>query len=620
VEGHCRGILRRWLEPLGERVIKDLPFSFPVKPDVVVMDGKDRIKYLGIVAYSTDASSTHKKFYRTRLEYERILLAFRTTPELFAPHFLPFVIIYGASEGWKREILAKLSNMCVPTMFLPASLGESTARAIVINAFEGYQHNWEAGGRNATEFVEDAIASSKIPLTTADEQLLQLMQSTLSSNLVRQSVHSLATAVASANSSIRIPSPFQTRVRQGLSMLSLFSGSEIEKWLSYRNSGTSIALTAADAFIRRGRFLDTLQLFERPSIIGSHLAAIPRRPVKVGTLDYAPDRPDFENWENLGDRKILEILKEHRAMPLHRPAVFHGGALDQVCGNWQSFCRAWSEALPELRSGIAAGDKGKVEDVFERDEVIQAETWQPSHGMAGMLAIWGICVAAVAILERARSTRYKFSVRSEGPATVTTRRALAERLLTHTPSDLLSLLVPLEEFARALLSAGLSDVAKLEQPRLLSLDEPRSWISACYLAIVTNSTHSPLCSPMHKWLVSRFQDVDWKGWPNKRSVAVKELLPKHIGNVQWQFGGVSRGSHTVVVAEVKSITANNWGNKSKELFDRFSETSRAFADAGVTGLIVGVLDGDMDDSALEELSQGGAYHEIFSIEELMRSV
>src|SRR5262249_2993730 len=143
-----------------------------------------------------------------------------------------------------------------------------------------------------------------------------------------------------------------------------------------------------------------------------------------------------------------------------------------------------------------------------------------------------------------------------------------------------------------------------------------SWVSAWYLRVVTNPSHTPLGHAVLPWLKERFPGAAWRGWPGQRSAALRTVFPHHAGRVHWQFIG-AEPSGRVIVAEVKSITANNWGNKSKELYDRIAETRRAALDAGARLTAVGVLDGDLDEAGLEEVLSGLAYDETYTIGEVL---
>src|SRR3954467_3281139 len=87
VEGHLRGLLRRLLASSGHTLSRSLPFPFPVKPDLVVLTPEGKVRCLGMVAHAQDASATHKKYYRTRLEHQEAMRCWQAQPAHFAPDF-----------------------------------------------------------------------------------------------------------------------------------------------------------------------------------------------------------------------------------------------------------------------------------------------------------------------------------------------------------------------------------------------------------------------------------------------------------------------------------------------------------------------------------------------------
>ena len=49
-----------------------------------------------------------------------------------------------------------------------------------------------------------------------------------------------------------------------------------------------------------------------------------------------------------------------------------------------------------------------------------------------------------------------------------------------------------------------------------------------------------------------------------------EIVPSAVCRREWQVWG--EYENRIIFGEVKSITDNNWGNKSKELYDRLLDT------------------------------------------------
>ena len=172
-------------------------------------------------------------------------------------------------------------------------------------------------------------------------------------------------------------------------------------------------------------------------------------------------------------------------------------------------------------------------------------------------------------------------------------------------------------FCTAMLTKDLGVIAAAKVPDLFEPANPSSLLKDFYNTLTTNSSHNPLNTPVRKWLETKHPGYTWHGWLNRRSVSVSDVLGVKVGRRQWQFIGVSADKKTVVSAEVKSITGNNWGNKSKELYDRVAETRATAIAAGVKITCIGILDGDIGKEEFAELGTGIGYDEVYSINEIL---
>jgi hypothetical protein len=624
VEGHLRGLLRR-LVGRGEYVERALPFDFPVHPDAVVLTAQRRIRCLGIVAYAQEASGTHKKYYRTRLEYQEILRCWRGNQEKFAESFVPLTVVYGAPGGWKQELLADLRENCPPTLYLPALLGDRQAARIAERAFAVYRSHRDNSNPAARENVEDHFARFA-GLGREDRLLLQLLRVIFADSKWAILAHQRMDKLVEHPTSVRVPCrPFQARMRQGLSLASLFRNDEIQTWLAATTRRVDTGRSEHDGFVRRALFLNLVSLEPVKTLVGSHTVAEPRRPFVLNrfqdTEEYTPHRPDFESWSKLGADQVTSLLDMHRRYPLQDPVVFRGGALDQVGGNWQEFCHRWCASVPLLSRLVEKESIPGIANLLVGEVPVTSEAWQPSLGQAHLLPLWAIGVTAAALATGDRGLLTRFTPRRQHPPPHQQALQLAQSLVLTDKVRICELLGVLVPFCQRLLRDPLEHLAEVPQPELLSLEQPCSWASCVYLAAVTNSTHNPLCIPAAQWVKKHFPDLEWHGWPARRSVPLRHFFPRHRGRVEWQFAGTDPAGILAVVAEVKSITANNWGNKSKELYDRVSETRAVFAQHfEAQPIIIGFVDGDFDRDALEELASGRGYDRTYPIEELLLEI
>jgi hypothetical protein len=135
------------------------------------------------------------------------------------------------------------------------------------------------------------------------------------------------------------------------------------------------------------------------------------------------------------------------------------------------------------------------------------------------------------------------------------------------------------------------------------------------MTLTTNSSHNPLNEILIRWLALRFPKYSFQGWPDRRSVSLTVAIPGTNSRRQWcTIGGDARH---VVAAETKAVTANNWGNKSKELYDRVSELRKVATGAGVKAKSILLFDGDLSSELLAELSTGIGHDEVWTVDEIL---
>jgi hypothetical protein len=639
-EGHLRGTIQQ-LPGISEAQVKrQLPFEFPVAPDAVVLDDCGKVRAVVIVAFWANAHNSEAKFYRTRLEYNEMRRAQQEQPEWFANDFVLATVIYGSPDGWKKQILNDLAKQCSPLVFLPAAIGAAAADSVVQRAFGVYSAAWESGRSDARAEVEKYFA--KAELTSAESSLLELVGMLLG----EAGDHKAKKASAEQDYSVearlpvqvtrvgeeraewpgrqtettprlraRVPaSAFSTRLRQALGVLSLFHPKEIEAWQKH---GQRLADKRAENFARRAFFLDMGWFWESKSLLGSTIAFSLRRPIRAaGNKEvYAPDLPDFQDWTRLQPALVADILERHRARTHNPTEVFQGGAYDQIAGNWSAICSAVVGHIPLLTAHIAQGDKPAFSRELTGEQPITAESWHPASGMACHYPLWALVTCAVAIDQDNRGIRGEFDTRRQDPPTASKVSELFDA--TRSASGVITLLNELTRFCAILRSENLTSLIGTERPRLLSLNEPASWWADFYNTLTTNSSHNPLNEIVYPWLRRRYPGLHWHGWPERRSRSLQDVISPNAGRRQWQFLGTDDDQQSLLAAEVKSITQNNWGNKSKELYDRVAEARAGARELGWTVHTLCVLDGDFGTEQLQELSTGIGHDELVSIDELL---
>lgn len=631
-EGHLRGLLSHLSDISPDLVTRQLPFEFPVNPDAVILNNLGRIRTVLIIAFWDDSKSSEKKFYRTRLEYMEMQRARQEQPQWFANDCSLITVIYGSANGWKEQILQDLKVQCSPFLFLPHQLGIEAANNIVTRAFTIYQEMWEDGSSNTREKAEEYFVTAEV---TAEEQaLLDILSPYLSGEQkiadeeafydsgmsdalqLRETHVTAAFSLSALAHTAYVPSSsFSTRLRQGLGILSLFPVREVEQWLS---NDQRLANDDCIAFARRAFFLDMGEFRESKRLVGSEATFFLHRPVQiVGNQEvYAPGLPDFQDWTRLELALVTNILAAHRKRTERPTSVFKGGTYDQIAGNWFDICNWVANFMPAIIDAITYNRENQFLDALTSEVPVTAEIWHPAHRMAWHYPLWAFVACALSIVQNQRQLRSKYDARRQSPPTdVEAKELFAECYQQFT--EIAIILKELTSFAEVFAVSNTLNLCKLQRPRLLSIDEPCSWLADFYNTLTTNSSHNPLNEVVHSWLHSKFPNLEWYGWPKKRSCSLEQVLSTTTGRRQWQFIGLSRAEKTIYAAEVKSITQNNWGNKSKELYDRVAETRLAAASIGWQCHTVCVLDGDVGPDQLSELRTGIGHDEIRCIDEVL---
>jgi hypothetical protein len=590
-------------------VTRQLPFDFPVNPDLVLLDEMGRVRAVVIVAFWDNAHNSEAKYYRTRLEYNEMVRAYQEKRDYFSDDFDLITLVYGSEDGWKEQILEDLAQQCAPLLFLPSVLGGPQAERIVQRAFNVYRAFWETGRSDTREVVEGYFAESE--LIEEESLLLTSIRYILdrkTRSLVRESV-------AKYGRQVLVPTrSFSTRLRQGLGVLSLFAPGQIEAWL---RNGQQLANSQCESFARRAFFLDVGEFVASKSLLGTHVRFKLRRPVHVigNTEAYAPSLPDFQDWTRLDPDVISRVLDAHRERTRNPTSVFRGGTYDQTAGNWPEICVQLSTYMPDLMNSIKTSSRDTFVGILCGEQPISAPSWHPGRNMAWHFPLWAFTVCAVAIEQDRRSVRATFDARRQDQPTEQEARDLFEACNQRTGIN--GLLNSLVEFSNMLQAGNLLDLCETERPLLLSLNEPCSWLADFYNTLTTNSSHNPLNEIVHPWLRQRFPELEWHGWPERRSRSLQQVIGPVTGRRQWQFIGVDRANQWFCAAEVKSITQNHWGDKSKELYDRVAETRAGARELGWQSHTVCVLDGDIGTEQIEELKTGIGHDEIVCVDQVL---
>lgn len=602
-EGHLRGLLHHIASEFGCSVARALPFEFPVKSDGVLLDRKGRVRALFIVAYWENSKNSDSKYYRTRTEYAEAWQARDKYKHHFGQTLQVFTVLYGTADGWKPQILEDIRDQCPPLLFLPALIASGSLGRLVDSAFQEYRTRWEAGHSDAREVVERSVVGRS--LNGSEQKIAKAISSLLRApQRVKRRRRTLRSVVT-----VRVPSdPVQTRYRQALSMLSVFGQGEVEDWHLHQN----LRSDRCEGFARRAFFLGMGTFSTSPSLTRKAIVHYRLRQPFATDGSYEAHRPDFSSWQRLDREDVAWVLRSHRGRTSKPTSVFRGGTLDQAIGNVSAVAVELSALGSKLVRCAAAGDAAAVAALLVGASCVGATLGHPAGDEARFFPAWNAVVCSIAMADNNRAIRGALDSRRADLPTLAEAGIVARRFVKSSSAK--EVFSDLVDFCTIFRSASLVDLAGLQLPRLLQLSEPCSIQADFYNALTTNSSHNPLNEIAAKWLAIRFPVATWRGWPCKRGVSPSV---SSSGNDRRQWTFVWRDGAKLVCAECKSVTFNNWGNKSKEIFDRVAELRTAASAAGLDALSILVFDGDLTPQNIQELKSGIAHDEIWTVDEVI---
>ena len=602
VEAHLEALLDRI--PVIVKIQPDeiVEGQSTVRPDIVYSDGSGKIQVILIVVYWENYNSSEKKLYRTRSEYREIRQHRREAPESYSDGFKIITVIYGTIGGWKAQILEDLRSQCNPLIFLPDIIDNTDLEGLVSGIFSTYSTAWKSGSKIAKETVY-AHTANKV-LSSAEISIQNAILDQL-----RGEPYAADDVIPTATT-VRVPSSaFSTRLRQSLSYLSLFPEDEVAEWHARR----TLTSAGCERFARRAWFLGMGEYAIAASIVSAKTVRFALQSAIVDDK-YNPSRPDFSAWLDYELPKLDTVLKQHRALTKEPTQVFAAGARDQAWGNVDSIMQVLSEELDAFLDAIVQRNLAAAWIIIENCRPVTAHPSHPAREGAGIRPLLASLGSAVAVATGDRSARGAFNdiakLRGADGRLVDLLKVIAD-------SDVIRQhLRELQAFCEEYPSLTTESLAARRRPTLLNRDEPSSITAGIYNTLVTNSSHNPLNVIVWEWLRETHKPYRWSGWPARRSIAA--MASNDGERRQWQFVGML--PHQLACVDVKSITANNWGNKSKELYDRALATRLAAQEQGLQCYLLLIIDGDISSDCLLELTAKKLYDQVYSIDEIFNEI
>lgn len=601
--GHaCEGHLRAAIKKFADQNTLILSRSFEilgqvVKPDAVLTNKDGKIAAVIICAYWDHSGSSEKKYYRTRIEYTVTHNLRNAHPELFVDDFKIITFFYGSDSGWKSVILHDIALNCRPFVFLPNMQTRIPWQQIVDSAYSVYKGFFEAGSSKSRQDTEEYF------LAHHDHSITEVFE--IISKIITDNSQSAVRIGENARAPSLPEKGYSTRLRQPLSLLSLVKDSAILEWHS-----NGCPVDENIEFCRKMFFFDMVNVFvkKRVNRITGVVWAQPRL-ASDNNGRYAPGKPDFYLWCKHQRQQIVDLLDKHRAMPVIHKSM-KGAGQYQTYGNLACI----SKILKNVETSIQLYNFESLENLWalisKHNIPVTCEEWHPCSAKSFIsYPLRDIFASAVATLIGDRSIRGLM-----GMGNTDQDPDFSEKILNIRPDAVRDELIQASKFITHIMSESFvdPDVEIPTRPAVLSLDRPESYIAGVYNLLTTHPTHNPLGNLLVEKISTMFPNISWYGWPTRRSVPLSEIIPKVTCRREWQIWG--RCQDKIIFGEIKTVTDNNWGNKSKELYDRILDTREACRNNGIKCICVCLFDGDIFEEAYNELLSGIGYDIVIGID------
>lgn len=621
LEGYVKGMVQYLCdkESAGKaiqyEVRRKLPVALSMNCDIVVWrvsKTKEDVLSNVLVFHCLHKGSSEKKWKRSRQEYIESELLVRKLPDKakdhFAEDFHTGMVIF--LPFWKDELVADFLKNLTPCLYVPDVLTvpeEKTLCASVERLYDSLRKDTEAVAKAIRK--KPGLIKGSTKLLAKLKQLVFGFKRKAFSKVVDQEWDRLAVA----KKATIVPKAFSTRFCHGFNLLALFCPAERGILSKFHATGGAMDLSVLSKgecnVLRKGIFLGALKL--RPEGKTGLFRIIFQAKVAVDDLDIAfvLDRLELTEIE-----LILGNLMSYATDYTKPYAGFVSGLRMANCDDLLPLTRLF---LTKLKLFLES--KESVEDmvslISDETEVRTPQAlW--SGAAEPVLGVWStaIALAVAATGDRSHTKIFEFD-RTTVPTEKEAKSLL--RLLASLPSkERDSLIASTILWIGAWERGDLKYLAANSVPPIFNIEEPSSWLQWHYNIVGTHSVFSAVSEVCYRLVaLKEFSGSEIAGFPKKRSEMVSKAL---VGSdSRAQLAMVGRKKERVVYFEGKCITKNNWGNKSKELFDRVGDFKRACAAASLSGEAVLVIDGDFSEAALLELASADAYDRIYSMDELL---
>jgi hypothetical protein len=594
---------------------KELPLT--MKTDVLVFN-KSALHANIMVCHSDNSDYAHRKIKRTRQEFIEALQLAQTS--IVTPDYRVINLVFGMPSGWQKNQISYMKSELRPTLFLPDLLDHRNYEDFMqwtLNAYRKAKSQKNSWRRIVTTHF--LSGSAQIPAKhIVCDCLRDLLFSDAGQNCSPKGKQ--RKAAQHRPTSCELPKAFNTRYRQGLSMINVFPVSEIKCIYEAIKRG-HIQLSelngSSRAALARALWLGVVNISED---ITSTLWIEPRKMQSVDKFDFSEP---FKSLTLEQIEAIVELLDEHADLS---PSAYAGGVQCLAMGSYQFV----SERVHALAVGLVNylecttdTAAGVVRELLASDQPLLPEPSQNRAGNEGFKVGRSFVAALLSVVHGDPKLGGKHGFGFSSPNNmdaILIRDALTimcrerEKCL----SELKAVIGMMEVFASRDVSKMVAWSLCACRPRTFAIEVPGSWLQRFYFVAVSHAAYNPLMSILFNSIVTKRHAIDTLfGFPKKLAQAVSEL----VNNKQapGKFRIIAKTTPTELhIYEALSITENNIGNKAKELFDRIGAVKSWGLENGYTFVIHGAFDGDFSSATIEEFTGPGRYDEFIAFSDLCR--
>lgn len=599
-----------------------LGLPLTMKTDVLIL--KDSALHANImVCHSDNRDYSHRKIKRTRQEFVEALQLAKS--KLVTPDYRVINLVFGMPNGWMESQIPYMKNELYPTLYLPDFLNKVLYDKFISWAINQYKKsktsksNWRASITAHILKNSNIVPGQKI----IQDVLRNLIFSDDCKNHSSKGDVRHSAQKADQMDRKRPISPFFSRYRQGLSMLNMFAENEVAAIYRVIKNGST-----------QPENLDSL---ERSSLIRALWMGVVNieeditGELFVSTRKRGDNPTVFDFDEPFKSMSLEQIIVALDKLNLHAKAsqtTFIGGLQCLSMANFSSVSKALLLLVKELKRYLKNPTEKSLHTVlkiFLSDSPLLPDTGSIQSGHKPFLIYRSFASALITVLYNNPKLGGKHGYGFNGTECFSKGTAcqfLAQ--LNNKANEAINELGLVEKMMEAFSTCQLSSVKDWSlnalRPKTFSIEVPGSWMQRFYFVAVSHAAYNPLMSVLYSQLVCmRHQASEVCGFPSKLAQSIADLTGKNDAPGKFRIV-VPEGSRKYHIYEVISITENNLGNKSKELFDRIGSVKSWGVLNGVQFIVHGVFDGDFAETTIEEFSGPARYDEFISTSLLMETL